>query len=85
MGGPELLGAKYVWPFFIGMAGSVAPKVNTTRVVEALVIAAVTAAVTTWGNTRAMEADMLALKANQAEIQQDIRELRAVLLQGASK
>ena len=78
---------KHILPFMIGAVGSVAPRVNFNRMIEALVIAGVTATVTMYGTTKVLETKMQSLEqrlhqveqqeaVNTQELKNDLRSVR---------
>jgi cell division protein FtsB len=53
------------------------PPLNITRVIESLIIAAVTGAVTMWGVQQQVQVEIMALKAQNSRIEAQLTELQA--------
>lgn len=80
-GAEPIIAAKAVWPFFVAATATAAARPNLNRILEAVVIAALTAGGTTYSMAKVSETKIAALESNITQLQQDIREMRALLMQ----
>lgn len=63
-------------PFVLGAGAVPAPHINVARIVEALIIAVVTAGVVTYAQQLVMGEQIKALKFQVQELQQEVRDMR---------
>lgn len=76
-----VVAVKAAWPFFLAATAAAASRPNFNRIVEAVVIAAITAGGTTYTMAKVSEAKIQAMEQNIQQMQADIREMRGLLLQ----
>lgn len=64
-------------PFVLATGAQAPAKMNTTRVLESLIIAGITGAITMYGVQQRLDAQMAEIKAQMAEVKSRIAEDRA--------
>jgi len=69
---------KYAFPFILAM-GQKAPALNVIRIVESLIIALVTAAVTMYGLQREISVEVINLKTRMDETRADVSNHQAAI------
>ena len=59
----------WIYPFMLGVTGGGPPKMNYTRIIEALIIAGVVAGITLYGNNQILSTKMEAIQASAIRIE----------------